>query len=100
MTTQAVQPRWWQNLKQVLTGTGDPSDREDFIRRVIINETNAYTLPRTTRKIRVARGGAWVSYRREDLVVQTGQTLRVLPDPDGVVVTAIGHVPVELEIYR
>ena len=100
MATQTVQRSWWRNLKHLLAGTDVHTDEQGHFQRLTISEAHAYTLPRTTRRIRVANGGAWVSHLREDLVIKAGQTLHLLPDHEGVVVTAVGHTPVELEIYR
>jgi len=100
MATRLVRQQWWRNLKQLLAGPDIPVVEQPRFQRLTISEAHAYTLPRTTRRIRVAQGGAWVSHLREDLVVRAGQTLHLLPDHEGVVVTAVGHTPVELEIYR
>lgn len=99
MTTQPVQLKWWQVIKNVLDGQpGDPQ-RWDCSRRVVLTETEAYTLPQGTRRVRVVKGGAWISYLREDVVLRAGQMLQLRTDRNGVVVTALGHRPLELEIY-
>ena len=100
MTTQVVSNRWWRTLKQVFAGVETQSDAQDHAQLLTVSEANAYTLPRTTRRIRVIQGGAWVSHRAEDLVVKAGQTLHLLPDHEGAVVTSVGRLPVEIEIYR
>lgn len=102
MSAQTLQPKWWQSIKQLLTGTANTTlNRQDCSQRVLIHETDAYTVPRGARKLRVAQGGAWVSHLREDIVLNVGQILHLNPnDRDGVVVTAVGHQPLELEIYQ
>jgi hypothetical protein len=97
-----IQPKWWQSIKQMLTGTTSTTpQRWDCSQRVTIRETDAYTVPDGARRLRVANGGAWVSHLREDFILNAGQTLHLHPDDrEGVVVTAVGHQPLELEIYR
>jgi hypothetical protein len=102
MAAQIIQPKWWQSIKQALTGKANTTpNRWDCSQRVTIRETDAYTVPSGARKLRVAYGGAWVSHLSEDIVLNVGQVLHLHPDDrDGVVVTAVGHQPLELEIYR
>ena len=100
MATQAVSNSWWRSLKHVFSGASSLPDMQDHAQVLTVSEANAYTLPRATRRIRVIQGGAWVSHRRQDLVVEAGQTLHLLPDHEGAVVTSIGRFPVEIEIDR
>jgi hypothetical protein len=102
MAAQTLQPKWWQSIKQMLAGTTSTApNRWDCSQRVTIRETDAYTVPSGARRLRVAYGGAWVSHLREDIVLNVGQILHLNPnDRDIVVVTAVGHQPLELEIYR
>ncbi|MBZ0300257.1 MAG: hypothetical protein K8J31_10965 [Anaerolineae bacterium] len=100
MAANTIEPRWWQSIRDLWTGTTSQPERLACFRRVTIEETKAYTLPRDISQIRVVRGGAWVSYQREDVVVYSGQTLKLLPDREGIVVTAIGRELAEIELYR
>jgi hypothetical protein len=65
---------------------------------VTILETDAYTLPHNVQQIRVLAGGAWVSVAAEDLILAKGESLMLHADRDGVVVTALGHKPLCLEL--
>jgi hypothetical protein len=101
MAARTVQPRWWQSIKHLLAGTGKTPQRQDCSQRVIICEMDAFTVPDGAYKLRVVYGGAWVSHLREDIILYAGQVLHLNSnDREGVVVTAVGHQPVELEIYR
>jgi len=101
MAAQTLRPKWWQLIRQVLTGTATTApNRLDCSQRVTIRETDAYTVPSAAHKLRVADGGAWISHLREDIVLNAGQVLHLNPrERDLVVVTAVGHQPLELEIY-
>jgi hypothetical protein len=100
MTTQMLPHKWWRSIKHLLFGATDVPERRDCTLRVTISEADAFTLPAGVIKLRVVRGGAWVSHLREDLIVRCGQTLQLRPDRHGIVVTSIGREPVELELYR
>ncbi len=98
MLNQAIQRKWSQSIRNLLVGVQKTTPKHDC-QRLTITEQEAYTLPRSTRRIRVLQGGAWVSHLREDMVICAGETLTLLPDREGVVITAVGRQPVELEIY-
>lgn len=100
MTTQVIQRKWWQFLKDALNGTPEMPERRECYRRVTILDSEALTLPAEVSEIRVVRGGAWVSHLREDIVLYGGQTLQLQPDNFTVVVTALGREALELEMYR
>ncbi len=100
MTTQVIQRKWWQILKDTLNGMPEMPERQECYQRVMIRESEACTLPAEVQEIRVARGGAWVSHLREDIVLYAGQTLRFQPDGHTIVVTALGRDLLELELYR
>ena len=96
MTSRSLQPNWWRSVRQLWAGR---TPRWECFRRVTIRESDAYTVPNGTRRLRVVSGSAWVSHLREDLIVHSGQVLHLMPDREGVVVTAIGRQPLELEIH-
>lgn len=98
MTTLTTQQRFWQSLKRALTG--DEPDQRDGARRISVYEVEAYTLPRHVRRVRVVSGGAWISYKREDILLYAGQDMHLHPEQDGVVITAIGHRPVVLDLFE
>ena len=85
----------WQSAKDAFTGGAEPQANAE---RVTVTEDQAYTLPHDTRYIRVLMGGAWISIMGEDLVLTEGEALKLRPDHQGVVVTAIGHRPLRLEM--
>ena len=95
MTAQTV--NFWQSVRRVIAGRSTPQPN---VRQVTIQETDAYTLPRDTQRIRVVKGCAWVSVANEDLFVAKGETLQLRADRTGVVVTAIGRKPLNLELLR
>lgn len=94
MTAQAIP--FWQSIRQSLWGQAMVQD--DSQRRMRITEDEARTLPSTVRAIRVYSGGAWVSCLDEGVLLYEGQVLNLADDPGSVVVTAIGHTPVVLEL--
>jgi hypothetical protein len=100
MAAQTIRPGWWRSIRKVLAGGGGAPDRQQCWQRVTIRETDAFTVPDGARRLRVAYGGAWVSHLREDIILYAGQVLHLNPlDREGVVVTAVGHQALELEIY-
>jgi hypothetical protein len=93
MAAQTV--NFWQSVKSVFAGGSAP---QQDTRQVTILETDAYTLPHNVQQIRVLAGGAWISVAAEDVVLTKGESLAFHADRDGVVVTAIGHKPLCLEL--
>lgn len=100
MVPQTPYTSWWRSVWRLLVGQTRRANRWDCFRRVTIHESDAFTVPDGTRRLRVVSGSAWVSHLREDIIVHTGQVLHLMPDHEAVVVTAVGHQPLELEIHR
>jgi hypothetical protein len=98
VTARTSAQGWWQSVKEVFNAVIRREDQQARPQRVTVSEAEAYTLPRGVRMMRVMRGGAWVSHRREDMIVYREQSLHLASDHDGVVVTALGHEPVEIEL--
>jgi hypothetical protein len=87
---------FWQSVRRALNGSVPSQD--NTTQQVTILESDAYTLPRNIQKIRVLAGGAWISLAAEDMILAKGETLTFRADRDGVVVTAVGHKPLQLEL--
>jgi hypothetical protein len=66
--------------------------------RLIVNEHQHHTLSNKATSIRILSGIAWISYMGKDIVLKTGDTLKLEPSRDIAILTSLGHKPVELEL--
>lgn len=68
------------------------------ILRLVLYRDEAYRLPRACRGIRVRSGMAWVTFTGKDIILGCGEETHVTSGKDFVVVSAVGHTPLVLEI--
>ncbi len=95
MSNHMVRENQWQDVRRSYERGVIEKARESYV--VTLKETDAYTLPATTRKIRVLWGSAWVSHRQQDVVLQQGEILQF---KNGIaIVTALGQHRVGLEVF-
>jgi hypothetical protein len=66
--------------------------------RVVLMEGEALKLPRGSTSLRVLSGTAWVSHAGQDLFVPAGQRFRAAHGTDSAVVSALGGVPLLVEM--
>lgn len=55
-------------------------------------------LPRSTRRVRVLSGKAWLSHETADQIVRYHESIQLQHSQSGTVVTALGQEHLELEI--
>jgi hypothetical protein len=68
------------------------------ILRLVLYRAEAYRLPRACRGIRVRSGVAWATFTGKDIILGCGEETYVTSGKDFVVVSAVGHTPLVLEI--
>ncbi len=68
------------------------------ILRLVLYRDEAYRLPRACRGIRVRSGVAWATFTGKDIILDCGEETYVISGKDFVVVSAVGHTPLVLEI--
>jgi hypothetical protein len=68
------------------------------ILRLVLYRDEAYRLPRACRGIRVRSGVVWVTFTGKDIILGCGEETYVTSGKDFVVVSAVGHTPLVLEI--
>lgn len=66
--------------------------------RLILYRHELCRLPPKCRSIRVLVGQAWVTLAGEDLVLTPGEKMRFAPTKDFALVSALGNVPLIMEI--
>lgn len=95
MNNPMVSENQWQDVRRSYERGMIEKAQASYV--VTLKETDAYTLPATTRKIRVLWGDAWVSHKHQDAVLRQGETLQFT---DGIaIVTALGRHRVGLEVF-
>jgi hypothetical protein len=68
------------------------------ILRLVLYRNEAYRLPRACQGIRVRSGVAWATFTGKDIILGCGEETHVTSGKDFVVVSAVGHTPLVLEI--
>jgi hypothetical protein len=66
--------------------------------RVVVTQSENYTLPQQATGLRVRSGAAWISYQREDIILRAGQKMSFEPD-QWPAVTSIGRKPVVIDLF-
>ena len=66
--------------------------------RLVLYPHELCRLPQNSRGIRVLAGQAWVTLAGEDLVLTPGEKMRFAPTKDFALVSALGDVPLIVEI--
>ena len=79
-------------------GARDTAGSTDAPLRVVLVEGEALKLPRGSSQMRVLTGAAWVSQAGRDSLLQAGELFRPEASTDAAVVSALGSVPLLLEI--
>lgn len=70
------------------------------ILRLVLYRGEAYRLPRACRGIRVRSGVAWATFTGKDIILGCGEEMYVTSGKGFVVVSALGHTPLALEILE
>jgi hypothetical protein len=66
--------------------------------RIVLYPGELYRLPQSGRGIRVCNGKAWATCAGKDIIVTPGETAQIAPGTDAVLVSAVGHAPMVLEV--
>lgn len=69
--------------------------------RLTLLKDHAFRLPRTCPRVHVLAGTAWVSAgrkHRKDIILEVGETASFAPEKDLVLISALGHAPLNLEV--
>jgi hypothetical protein len=74
------------------------SKRSIVVSEVMLSKGDVYRVPESSQEIRVKSGSAWVSWHGEDIVLDRGESLSLLPRTDTAVVSAVGKWPLVLEV--
>jgi hypothetical protein len=68
------------------------------ILRLVLYRGEVYRLPAAGRGVRVCEGEAWITLEGQDTFLARGEELHFVPKKDFAVVSAVGGVPLTLEI--
>ena len=68
--------------------------------RLLLYQDEVYRLPRTARGVRVLAGRAWLTVAGEDVFVTPGEQVTLSVRKDGALISALGQLPLILEIYQ
>ncbi len=66
--------------------------------RVVLMEGEALRLPASRTRVAILTGTAWVTQRGEDRILMAGETMTAAANADCAVVSALGTVPLLLEV--
>ncbi len=66
--------------------------------RVVLMEGEALRLPASRTRVAVLTGTAWVTQSGEDRILMAGETLTAAANADCAVVSALGNVPLLIEV--
>jgi hypothetical protein len=66
--------------------------------RLMLRDDELFRLPVTSRGVQVVSGQAWLTVDGEDILLRKGEKLCLLARKDSVLVSALGHAPLILEV--
>jgi hypothetical protein len=66
--------------------------------RLVLYPGELYRLPQAGRGIRVCSGQAWATCEGRDILVAQRETACIASDTDAVLISAVGHIPLVLEV--
>lgn len=70
----------------------------NLIVRLMLKHDEVFRLPATSQGVRVVAGLAWLTVSGEDIFLNSGEKLHLLIRKDVVLVSALGNVPLILEV--
>jgi hypothetical protein len=74
------------------------SKRSIVVNEILLCKGDVYRVPEASQEIRVKSGSAWISWHGEDIVLDRGESLSLLPHKGAAVVSAVGKWPLVLEV--
>ena len=77
-----------------------PAGPNAVMLRLLLYQDEVYRLPRAAREVRVLAGRAWLTVAGEDVFVTPGEQLSLSARKDGALISALGQLPLILEIYQ
>jgi hypothetical protein len=66
--------------------------------RLVLYPGELYRLPQAGRGIRVCSGRAWTTCEGRDILMAQGETACIASGADAVLISAVGHIPLVLEV--
>jgi hypothetical protein len=66
--------------------------------RLMLRHDELFRLPVTSRGVQVVSGQAWLTMDGEDIFLRKGEKFCLLTGKDSVLVSALGHAPLILEV--
>jgi hypothetical protein len=66
--------------------------------RLMLRHDELFRLPVTSRGVQVVSGQAWLTVEGEDIFLKNGEKLCLFTRKDSVLVSALGHAPLILEV--
>jgi hypothetical protein len=75
-------------------------DTARAVLRPILYQNETHRLSPTCQNIQILSGTAWVTIAGEDVILTQGEKASILPTKDVIVVSAVGAIPLVLEIQE
>ena len=72
----------------------------DLAEAIHVKHSEIYALPDGVLGIRVMTGIAWITSKTEDHILEAGESLLISPQRSTVIVNAIGHRPLSIELHK
>jgi hypothetical protein len=70
-----------------------------LIVRLILYRDEVFRLPAASRWVQVASGVAWLTIPGKDILLKSGESTWLLTDREMILVSALGRVPLVLEVW-
>jgi len=67
--------------------------------RLVLYRDELFRLPAASRWVQVASGVAWLTVPGKDILLKSGESLWLLTNEDMILVSALGRVPLILEVW-
>jgi hypothetical protein len=76
------------------------SANRDLVEGIRLEHGDVYCLPYGALNVRVFSGTAWITSQAEDHVLEAGDELMIPRQAHAVIVSAVGHQPLNFEFRR